>query len=409
MFHWSSIFSAFWLFQLVERVEVAEGFSPLHRSGGKIIGSGEGASRVRVAHASRIGGLYSSSANTDPHQVEDSEDWSDERKSSLFQFLLRDLEVEGVPLLGCDGVSSNNTLHGATWTIAGQLSENEYERKVCLVLEDIPVKNLKMFVNNFSELKTTQQSTMDALHDLRRFSMSLVGNGIGPALILETANKTMNEIAEYSAMVENTAAPNEPQWKEAMESFVKRCFPQLEKDPIAYRFLGSSDICDILSGYWNCICELEASDATQSNSIVLSFPPSSEKKTHTRFVAISELLNTMNSLYKSEYNYYLVYFHPSYDRDEIQPQNEPVNGHLSPTSILRDMIRQNGNEELSDEQLTLRNYQRRSPLPGVIIKRVSEESEVENCQSDYQNAIRLAKEGEGELREALMEEIQLIN
>eukprot|EP00537_Pseudo-nitzschia_pungens_P014440 CAMPEP_0172397854 /NCGR_PEP_ID=MMETSP1061-20121228/33387_1 /TAXON_ID=37318 /ORGANISM="Pseudo-nitzschia pungens, Strain cf. pungens" /LENGTH=436 /DNA_ID=CAMNT_0013130185 /DNA_START=114 /DNA_END=1424 /DNA_ORIENTATION=+ len=433
MNYWSNILATFWLFRLVEQAQVADGFSPLHRAFSRVAGGG--VARTAPATSSRTGRLFDSAdadgnananadANTDPHQVDDFEDWSDERKSSLFQFLLRDLEIEGVPLLGCDGVSANMTLQGATWTVAGQLSENEYERKVCLVLEDIPVRDLKLFVNGFSELKS-RVSMMDALHDLRRFSLSLVGNGIGPGLILETANKTATEIADYSFLVEHTAAPNEKGWMAAMESFVGRCFPELAEQSqpmIAYRFLGSLDVCDILSGYWNCICELEAAatttttTTTTTNTIVLSFPPTSacshsqeREESHTRFAAISELLNAMNSLYESEYKYELVHLHPSYDRDDVHPGDEPANGHLVPTSILRDMIRETGDEDLSEEQLALRNYQRRSPLPGVIIKRASSANADGNAQIDCQSAIRLAKEGEEKLQEALVEEQKLIS
>ena len=246
--YWSSILSAFWLVQLFE-VEVAEAFS-LFNHGFRI------SNIYTHGSAGRLSGLFSVAVPHDGGQVEDLDD---ERKAGLFQFLLRDLEVEGVPLLGCDGVSANKTFQGATWTVAGQLSENEFERKVCLIFEDVPVDDLKIFVDRFSVMKT-QERLMDPLHDLRRFSMNLLGKGIGPALILETENRTKSEVAEYNAMRESTPVPNELQWKAAMESFVKRCVPELEDDPIAYRFLGSSDVCDILSGYWNCICELEATD-----------------------------------------------------------------------------------------------------------------------------------------------------
>jgi len=402
MFYWSFVLSAFRLFQLIE-VDVVEAFSQ-----GRL---NLGSRTSRTYNYATYGRPFELFSTSDP-QVGALDDWSDERKAELYQFLLRDLEVEGAPLLGCDGVSANKTLQGATWSVAGQLSENDYERKVCLVLEDIPVKDLKTFVDAFSRIKK-QRSLMDSLPDLRRFSLSLVGNGIGPALILETQNRTETEVAQYALMKINTPVPNEVQWRAAIQSFVKRNFAELEDDLIAYRFLGSSDICDIVSGYWNCICELEATDSTDANSIVLSFPPSSEKEALTRFAAVSELINTLNSVYKNEYKYDLVYFHPSYDCDKIQSQDEPANGHLPRTSFLREMILQNDDKEatetLTDEQLKIQNYQRTSPLPGVIIKRVSKDNENGNAQFDYQNIIRLAKEGEEKLEEAVMEEMKLIS
>jgi len=299
MIIWSFALSAIWLFQLVE-IEIVKAFSqgPLNLVG------------CRTSH------VYNSAArsrlfNAATSQLEDFSDWTEERKAGLFQFLLRDLEVEGVPLLGCDGVAANKTLQGATWTVAGQLSESDFERKVCLILEDIPVKDINVFVEMFSKIKE-DEGLMDSLHDLRRFSLSLVGNGIGPALIVETQNRTDTEIEQYDAMKKATPEPNEPEWKAATESFIKRSFPELE-DSVAYRFLGSSDVCDVLSGYWNCICELEASDETETSGIVLSCPPSFEQDTLARLEAVSKLIDTMNSAYESQYKYDLVHFHPSQD------------------------------------------------------------------------------------------------
>ena len=296
---WSFALSSLWLFQLFD-LELVTAFSlgPLN---------------PRTSHVYNSATKLSAAADS---QLEDFEDWTEERKAGLFQFLLRDLEVEGVPLLGCDGVAANKTLQGATWTVAGQLSENDFERKVCLILEAFPIKDINVFVEMFSKIKE-DDSIMDSLHDLRRFSLSLVGNGIGPALVLETQNRTETEIAQYDSMKKATPEPNEPQWKADTESFIKQSYPDLE-DNVVYRFLGSSDVCDILSGYWNCICELEATEATDASAIILSCPPNSGEDALTRFEAVSKLIDTMNSVY-DDYKYELTYAHPSYDDDKKSP------------------------------------------------------------------------------------------
>jgi hypothetical protein len=127
---------------------------------------------------------------------------TDERKANLFQFLLRDLQVEGVPLLGIDA-DQVQTLQAAIWTtMAGLLAsavtggDEQEERessssallapspsndepkqsaettesptttepqqqpqssssvsKVCLVFEDIPVEALTAFVQDFQTLQ----------------------------------------------------------------------------------------------------------------------------------------------------------------------------------------------------------------------------------------------------------------
>ena len=185
MFYPSFALISLLLFHFVE-VSVVEAFS---------LGQVRFDSRICEVYESATCRRSSSLSETTNSEVENFDDWSDERKAGLFQFLLRDLEIEGVPLLACDGVAANKTLQGATWTVAGQLSENDFERKVCLVLEDIPVKDLKIIIDTFSSIKK-QDRWMDSLHDLRRFSLSPVGNGIGPAMILETQNRTETETRE---------------------------------------------------------------------------------------------------------------------------------------------------------------------------------------------------------------------
>jgi hypothetical protein len=124
----------------------------------------------------------------------------------------------------------------------------------------------------------------------------------------------------------------------------------------------------------------------------------------------------------------VLYMHPSYDRNLIHPQDKPAHGHLPPTSWLGPMLRLNGNVEadgLSNEEKDLQNYQRRSPLPALIIKRktqldaaVSPESglvsldlgdgsiEMASGVPIYaRNAIRLAAEGKDALQAALYAEI----
>ena len=399
MFYPSFALLSLLLFHFVE-VSVVEAFS---------LGQVRFDSRICEVYESATCRRSSSLSETTNSEIENFDDWSDERKAGLFQFLLRDLEIEGVPLLGCDGVAANKTLQGATWTVAGQLSENDFERKVCLVLEDIPVKDLKIFIDTFSSIKK-QDRLMDSLHDLRRFSLSPVGNGIGPAMILETRNRTETEIAQYESITKETPEPNESKWRSAIEAFVKRSFPELDNDATAYRFLGSSDACDILSGYWNCICELEAADSPEANTIVLSCPPMSDEGSLARFAAISEVINTLNSAYP-DYEYDLVYFHPSYDNDEVQSQNEPADGHIPPTSVLQNTLLRNKDDEsvenLTDEQIRLQNYLRKSPLPGLIITRASNGNG--SGRIDYETVIRLANEGEEKLKAAVMEEINLIS
>ena len=53
----------------------------------------------------------------------------DEHRSSLFQTLLRDLQIEGVPLLGCDA-DQVATLNAAIWTTMAELGDNDNEQQI---------------------------------------------------------------------------------------------------------------------------------------------------------------------------------------------------------------------------------------------------------------------------------------
>lgn len=150
-------------------------------------------------YASPATALRLSDANGNPL-----EGISNERKSNLFQALLRDLQIEGIPLLGCDA-NQVSTLNAAIWTTMAELGDCDEEQRACLVLEDIPVSALLAFAEDFTVLKT-QARLMDYLPELRRYSVSVLGKGVGPALLLELEARTDEEKAAAKSLkaVEST-------------------------------------------------------------------------------------------------------------------------------------------------------------------------------------------------------------
>jgi hypothetical protein len=137
-----------------------------------------------------------------------------------------------------------------------------------------------------------------------------------------------------------------------------------------------------MSGYWTSICELLAVPDDQISSIVLSYPHTtttmtggeSYKQQHDRYTAISGLMNRMLVLYGTDTNIINVHCEPFYDRDDIPANQEdqkqqPSHGHLPPTKWVQE--NQSKTTSFSVEQVRLQNYQRRSPLPTVILERVS--------------------------------------
>lgn len=396
-------------------------------------------------------GMSESSSNVEEDPLAD---MSEERKANLFQFLLRDLEVEGVPLLGCEA-EEPSSLQGALWTTMAQLSETEGEEKACLVVENIPVDALRVFVDDFVLLKL-QPRLMQELPELARFSISLVGKGVGPALLVECAEWTPQEKEKYMSIRNASPEPNELTWQAAMKTFVSRMIvgnevcPHMKDNsmgpsgleaqgvmpgPIAYRLVGSPNVCDVMAAFWSCMCELLSVPSDQLSSTVMCLPPIAENMdptlAHNRFSAVSELISRHLFLFRGQDVLDLWHMHPDYDRDLVYPVDKPQHGHLPPTSWLRPMIRAvgytNEADTITDEQLRLQNYQRRSPLPAVVIKRVSQVDAAtapENAmvQLDLgdgriemasglgiysQNAIRMAMQGEEALQAALAFEVEL--
>lgn len=326
------------------------------------------------------------------------EEMSDERRANLYQSLLRDLQVENVPLLGCDA-DQVHTLSAALWTTIAELSEQPEEQKACLILESIPMSALKAYTEDFTILKT-QRRLMDYLPELERVSVSLVGSGVGPALLLEVSARTEKEEAEAAARNAISSTLDEAKCTAALKAFVDRivigeetCPYTKTPDiaavgleargvtpaPVGYRFSPSSDVCGALSAFWTCICELLATPEDQLSTTVLSLPgigPGKSEEAHNRFAAVVEVIGRNLCLFRGDGSFGLVHFHPAYERNRIQPIDRPAYGHLPPQSWLRPMMRLNGNEDeaesMTDEQLSHSDYQRRSPHTAINMLRVTQ-------------------------------------
>jgi hypothetical protein len=223
----------------------------------------------------------------------DDDELDEERKANLFQFLLRDLQVEGVPLLAVDS-NQVETLQAAVWTTMAELMEeknddnnNDQQQKVCLVFEDIPMDALRSLADEFMMFKTQRiNQTGVLIPELERVSLSLLGKGkVGPAMILEvSANDATRKTTSSSSSTiaannnnnnnnnNNKANDNsldEIKYTAAMKAFSSRLLDQTDVYPYkqddgdhcfntAYRFCRSTDVSHIMSSFWNCICELTA-------------------------------------------------------------------------------------------------------------------------------------------------------
>ena len=332
-----------------------------------------------------------------------------------------------------------------------EVSENDGESKVCLVLEDIPIGALQAFVDDFTVLKT-QGRLMAYLPELARLSVSMVGKGVGPALLIEAAERTEDELAEEMIQGEEF---EEEKCTEALKAFIDRVVVGegacpytksvdvaavgLEKrgvppGPVGYRYGGSPDACATVGAFWNCVCELLSTPETEISTIMLSLPnvgAGTSSESLARFAAVVELVSRNLVLFRGDDIFGLVHFHPAYDRVEIHPVDKPAYGHLPPRSWLRPMMKMNGNndeaESLTDEDLELSDYQRKAPFTAINILRVNQLNAATGAKSIVdleisegvtekasgigtysRNAIRLAAVGKEKLESDLLEDLKMI-
>ena len=297
----------------------------------------------------------SSSSSDEGSNYAPTEGMDEDSRSALFQSLLRDLQIEGVPLLGCDA-EQVSTLNAAIWTTMAELGEPDDERRACLVMENIPTSALLAFAEDFTVLKT-QDRLMGFLPELRRYSVSVLGKGLGPALLIETEKRLVVEQLwhENQKAIEDTF--DKDRTVAALRSFVGRVVVGLEAcpytksvdvsavglenrgvvpGPVGYRYSPTTDACMAMSMFWNCVCEMMSVPEPDLSSVMLSLPGigivGDDRASHDRFAAVVELAGRYLCLYRGDGAFGLVHFHPAYDRSLIHPLDKPSYGHLPPIS-----------------------------------------------------------------------------
>jgi hypothetical protein len=356
--------------------------------------------------------------------VVDSEEEEHKKKVTYFAALLRDLQVEGVPLLGCDA-DEVHTLQAALWTTMAELTNQDDANSACMILENIPLAALQMFVDDFLTLKN-QLDQMEHLPELNRVTTSLVGKGIGPAILIEVAAKTEEApIAPYTP-------EDEFKCSAAMKVFMERVVvggdgpasiglgDEGSAEPIVYRSGFTTSVCATVAGLWNCVCEMQMSQ--DAGTICLMLP--SIASSHDQFESVAQLLSRSLCLYQGDSVFSLVHFHPEYDRSTISPVDKPAFGHLPPVSWLRPMLKSNGDStEIDDEALSKSNYQRRAPMMAVNIVRNSllgapkivtieldggATTQASGLEVYCRNTLKLASTDEAVLKAALDAEIAIL-
>lgn len=268
-------------------------------------------------------------------------------------------------------------------------------------MESIPLGALKAFEEDFTILKT-QARLMAYLPELKRISVSLIGKGVGPALVIETGERTEEDMEEKAARVNagGSIVYEEDKCTAALKSFIDRVVVGEEAcpytknidfaatglesrgitpGPVAYRFNESSDACAVVGAFWTCVCELLGTPEPELSTTMLSLPAVGagvDSEALNRFAIVMELVSRNLCLFRGDDVFGLVHFHPAYDRTQIHPIDKPSYGHLPPQEWLRHMMKLNRNtdaaENMTDEEIALSNYQRRAPFTAINILRVNQ-------------------------------------
>jgi len=377
---------------------------------------------------------------------------SEEGKANLFQALLRDLQIEGVPLLGCDS-DAVHTMNAALWTTMAELSAQDEIKKTCLIMENIPISALTSFVEDYLILKT-QDSLISQLPELKRINVSLLGGGIGSAILIEAGERTEEQKAERDERTAIEPALNEEKCTDALKAFINRIVIGLEacpytkevdkaavglakkgipQGPVAYRYSGSTEVCAVIGAFWNCVCELLSTPQEDLSTTMLSLPGigvGNAPESHARFSAVTELITRNLCLFRGDQVFGLVYFHPAYERNLLHPVDKPAYGHLPPQKWLPHILRKNGNsdvaDKITDDELELSNYQRRSPFTAINILRAQQldaasgpysivdldigggvTEKASGIATYSRNAIRMSNTGENSLKEGVEKEIAM--
>ena len=179
---------------------------------------------------------------------------------------------------------------------------------------------------------------------------------MGPALLIETEERSEEEKAKAAERKAFEGSIDKDKTIAALKSFIDRVVVGMEAcpytksvdisavglesrgispGPVGYRFSSSMDACQVMSAFWNCICELMGEDETKLSSIMLSLPgigAGKSREAHNRFAAVVELVGRYLCLFRGDGAFGLVHFHPAYDRSIIHPLDKPSYGHLPPVS-----------------------------------------------------------------------------
>ena len=127
---------------------------------------------------------------------------------------------------------------------------------------------------------------------------------------------------------------------------------------------GGAALVRVLRAFWGSSIDMLSQPPSQASTVLLSVPAYAERD-HDAFVEMTQVVVKTLKHIGAEHQLSLVFFHPDYEREVIEPVDSFTHGHLPPQKWLRAYVRLTEGDEvatgLSEAQLKHADYQRRAP------------------------------------------------
>jgi hypothetical protein len=147
------------------------------------------------------------------------------------------------------------------------------------------VEHLQRWVDEFALWQRGREPLTHHLDELFMFQISLVGNGMGPAILIVTNSSGLETVDSTNS---SKSTLEEDQMIREMQCFMERVLPtrddtdarhptatpQSSSRRILYRICYFRDACHVMSAFWNAVCELEQQQQPEESDshIVLLVP-----------------------------------------------------------------------------------------------------------------------------------------
>lgn len=185
----------------------------------------------------------------------------------------------------------------------------------------------------------------------------------------------------------------------------------IEPGPIVYPMTGGKKLLQIMVDLWTDIATMLSKPPTEHSTTLLLLPKFAPDDWDRFQLASHVVVKTLTCLGVDELAS-VVFFHPFYERDAVEPVHEPIHGHLPPGQMLRSMLLVFYDmDEIIDMDSTLHqnDYSRRTPFPMINVLRSEQVQLAEQLTSGTKvyctNARKMATSDATELARALAKDM----